>query len=36
MSIEQFAIYFLREKYKTFDKKYKFCEIISEFLNGLR
>jgi len=36
MSIEQFAIYFLREKYKIIDQKYKYCEMISDFLNGLR
>lgn len=36
MSIDQFALYFLREKYRCGDKNYLFCDMISEFVNGMR
>ena len=36
MSIEQFALYFLREKYKIADKQQNFCDMLSNFVNEMR
>jgi len=36
MSIEEFALYFLKEKYKTNDQTYEFCDIICKFFNDIR
>lgn len=36
MSVEQFALYFLREKYRQDDRNYLFCDMICELINGMR
>ena len=36
MSIEDFAIYFLKEKYKTEEKYYLYSELLTKFFNDIR
>lgn len=36
MSIESFALYFLKEKYRSEDRNYKYCELLTKFFNEIR